>query len=148
MQVLAQIQQAGCQAVLVGSTSTGQDDRLVHMLEQAGVIVVREYASAIEEYYQAADCYVFPVTSATGAISLPLSVLEAMACNLPVVTMPYGDLAALFPATGGLSIVRNDWELVGHVLAARQVVNPGTRALVLPFSWPAIARELVQLVTA
>jgi glycosyltransferase involved in cell wall biosynthesis len=145
--ILAGIQKAGCQAVLVGSTSTEQDDQLAHRLAEAGVIVVRDYVSRVEEYYQAADCYVFPVTSATGAISVPLSILEAMACNLPVVTMPYGDLPALFPASGGLSVVRNDWELVSHVLAARQVRSANTRALVLPFSWPSVAREILQQVT-
>ena len=146
--VLEQIQQAGCQAVLVGSTSTDQDDSLARRLERAGVIVVRQFVEHIEHYYQAADCYVFPVTSTTGAIAVPLSVLEAMACNLPVVTMPYGDLPALFPAGGGLSVARNDWELVSHTLAARQITSPHTRALVLPFSWPSVANDIMQQVTA
>lgn len=148
VQALAQVQHAGCQAVLVGSTSTEQDDALAHSLEQAGVIVVRSYVERIEQYYQAADCYVFPVTSATGAIAVPLSILEAMACNLPVVTMPYGDLAALFPAGGGLSVARNDWELVGHALAARQVANVTTRALALPYSWAAVAQDVLRQATS
>lgn len=144
VQALVQVQQAGCQAVLVGSTSTEQDETLARQLEQAGVIVVRAFVERIEQYYQAADCYVFPVTSATGAIALPLSVLEAMACNLPVVTMPYGDLAALFVAGGGLSVARNDWELVSHVLAARQVTNANTRALALPYSWASVAQDVLR----
>jgi glycosyltransferase involved in cell wall biosynthesis len=148
VQALAAIQQAGCQAVLAGSTSTEQDDGLAKRLEQSGVIVVRSFIERIEEYYQAADCYVFPVTSATGAIAVPLSVLEAMACNLPVVTMAYGDLPALFPAGGGVSVVRNEWELVSHVLAARQITSANTRALALPFSWPSVAREIMQQVTS
>jgi glycosyltransferase involved in cell wall biosynthesis len=146
--VLEQVQQAGCQAVLVGSTSTDQDDSLARRLEQAGVIVVRQFVEHIEDYYQAADCYVFPVTSATGSIAVPLSVLEAMACNLPVVTMPYGDLPALFPAGGGLSVARSDWELMNQTLAARRITCPATRALVLPFSWPSVARDIIQQVIA
>jgi hypothetical protein len=64
-----------------------------------------------------------------------------------VVTMPYGDLPTLFPAGGGLSVARNDWELVSHVLAARQVTNAGTRALALPLSWTAVAQDILQQVT-
>jgi glycosyltransferase involved in cell wall biosynthesis len=144
VQALIAIQRAGCQAVLVGSTSTEQDGNLARRLHEAGVLVVREYVESVERYYQAADCYVFPVTSATGAIAVPLSVLEAMACNLPVVTMPYGDLATLFAAGGGVSVVRNEWEMVSHVLAARQATHVRTRDLVIPFTWPAVAQDIVQ----
>lgn len=145
VQVLARVQQAGGQAVLVGSTSTPQDDGLARDLQAAGVIVVRHYVRKIEEYYQAADCYLFPVVSSTGAISVPLSVLEAMACNLPIVTTPYGDLPALFPQDR-LRFSRSDDELVVNVLAARQIGNAATRQLVLPFTWQSVAEDIIKSV--
>ena len=149
VQLLAQIQATGCQAVLVGSTSTEQDEGLAHSLSAAGVTVVRSYVSHIEEYYQAADCYLFPVISDTGAIALPLSVLEAMACNLPIVTTPYGDLATLFQTGDGLFFARSDAELIAGVLAVRQGDGVGdTRSLVLPFTWQAVARQILEIILA
>jgi len=54
------------------------------------------YIKKIEEIYQLSDCYIFPITFEGGGISILLSVLEAMACNLPVVTTKFGGLPAIF----------------------------------------------------
>ena len=146
VQALSLVQQAGCQVVLLGSTSTPQDEALAGELQAQGVIVIRGYVSAIEQYYQAADCYVFPVTSDTGAIAVPLSVLEAMACNLPVAAMPYGDLPVLFPATDGLVYVHSNDALARDVMAMRAGGAVNTRSLVLPHSWQAVARDILTTV--
>ncbi len=144
--VLARLQQFGCQVVLVGSVSTEQDEQLADELATTGVIVVRHYVAHVEEYYQAADCYVFPVTSLTGAIEMPLSVLEAMACNLPVVSTAYGNLPAVFPTGNGLTFARTETQLVEKVLAARHISNAATRELVQPFTWEAMARDIVRTI--
>jgi len=103
VELLSRIQALkGCQAVLVGSTSTPQDAGLAQRLRESGVLVITGFQEHIEEWYQLADCYFFPVLSATGSIEVPLSVLEAMACDLPVVTTRYGGLARQFPEGEGL----------------------------------------------
>lgn len=62
-----------------------EDDETKAMLEQAGVRVLSGYLPNIEKIYQMADVYLFPTKSAEYVISIPLSVMEALACGTPVV---------------------------------------------------------------
>jgi glycosyltransferase involved in cell wall biosynthesis len=146
VQILADVQRAGCQAVLLGSTSTGQDERLAQQLESTGVIVIRRFVDQVQEYYQAADCYIFPVFSDTEAIAAPLSVLEAMSCDLPVVTTSFGDLPLMFPPGGGLAFADSDSGILAALAATR--CNPGasTRSRVLPYAWTAVAMDILETI--
>jgi glycosyltransferase involved in cell wall biosynthesis len=93
---LIPLQGNGNQVIIVSSSSTPKDalgpNDLKKELENSGIIVVNQYIPDIEEIYQLSDCYVFPVKNETNAISLPLSVLEARACGLPVLTAEFGSI--------------------------------------------------------
>jgi glycosyltransferase involved in cell wall biosynthesis len=104
----------GCQVLLVASSSTTQEDALRRLLEQSGVRIMSEYLPRIEELYQLADCYVFPVETTDNAIEVPLSVLEALACDLPVVTTRFGGLPAMFPGPShpGLVFVETQADII------------------------------------
>jgi len=144
VEVLSNVQHlAGCRAVLLGSTSTPQDAGLVERLRGSGVLVITEYLERVEEWYQLADCYLFPVLSATGSIEVPLSVLEAMACNLPVVTTRYGGLVGQFSGAVGLLYGDDGDALIDQVTAAMTVDDAGTRALVEPFTWETILSNTI-----
>lgn len=125
----------GTQVLLVGSTSTAQDEGLVGELEKAGVFIKREYMPDIQEIYQLSDCYLFQVSSKTAAIELPLSVLEAMACNLPVITTKYGGLADFFPEGDGFLFAETPQEVLEGVSLVKRGQAPRTRAMVEAFSW-------------
>jgi len=84
------------QVVIIGSTATEQDNAVRITLEENGILILREAFSDICEIYQAADIYCFPVTELEGAMEIPLSVLEAMAVNLPIITTRFGRLPELF----------------------------------------------------
>lgn len=85
------------QVVIVGSTSTASEDELYKELIGSKVIVIRDYLPDVSELYQLADYYCFPVIINTAAMEVPLSVLESMATNTPVLTTRFGRLPELFP---------------------------------------------------
>jgi len=139
--------------VLVASTSTAQETALADELRLAGVRVLTEYQPRIEELYQAADHYVFPVQSTDNAIEVPLSVLEALASDLPVVSTRFGGLPRLFGGhTAELMFVDSHDELVAE--AARRCGDgaavghrvQAARDLALPYSWEVIAERLLNQV--
>jgi glycosyltransferase involved in cell wall biosynthesis len=146
--VLAELaQQRACQVVLVTSSSTAQDRELGHKLSMAGVKVVSEYQPHVEHWYQLADCYVFPVESDQHAIGVPLSVLEALACDLPVITTRFGGLPEVFKQTHpGLVFVDSRAAIIREAVAMCGCPQNGTRALALPFSWPTLAAKLLEQV--
>ncbi len=65
---------------------------VVEDLRRRGAIVRQGYLQHVEELYRASDCYVMPTPSTDRVVAFPLSVLEALASGLPVVTRPVGAL--------------------------------------------------------
>ncbi len=111
----------GVQAVLVASTSTARDPDLRRRLQAAGVRIIESFLPAIHDLYRAADCYLFPVESSVDSIELPLSVLEAMACNLPIVTTRFGGLPDLLEGAGpAVRFVGSREEIPRQVTAMRR----------------------------
>lgn len=82
---------------MVASTVT-QDERDQELCDalnaRPNTTVVETYLDHIEEIYQMADVYFFPVMEEGNCIDVPLSALEAAACNIPIVTTDYGELKA------------------------------------------------------
>lgn len=144
LDVLPSLQRDGCQVVVVSSTSIPGDSSVDIDLSAAGCIVWDQYMDAIEEVYALADCYVFPTQTGVGAIEHPLSIMEAMACNLPVVTSRFGALPRVFEPGDGLHFVDTDEQLRQAVIQVRDTRAPvATRAKVLGLSWEAVAERLV-----
>ncbi|MDH7489581.1 MAG: glycosyltransferase family 4 protein [Anaerolineae bacterium] len=146
MQALVSLQQAlqgEAQVMVVGSSAFGVDEALARALKDAGAIVITHYVERLVELYQMADCYVFPVHSVRGSVEIPLSVLEAMACNLPVVSTPFGELPRLFPPGDGVRYVAADADLADAVRQALAEKPVRTRSRVEGYSWAAAARMLI-----
>lgn len=90
-------------AVLVVSTQTAQerDGALGERLERRpNLTIFDEYIPHIEELYQLADVYLFPVEQPGNCIDVPLSALEAASCGIPVAATPYGELRELLGEEG------------------------------------------------
>ena len=134
------------QVLLVGSTSTPQDETLTHQLTQLGVRVVREFIPHIEEFYQLADVYFFPVISEHASIGVPLSVLEAMACNLPVITTRFGGLPQMFQEGQGLFYFDNETELPKLARDTRHLPQCLTRQMVGAYAWNKVAPRVLEMV--
>lgn len=147
VEILRDLQGDGVQVLLVGSTSTMQNNALAKRLQDAGILVIREYISHIEEIYRLADCYLFLTTDERSAIEVPLSVLEAMACNLPVITTRYGGLPDCFAEGGGLFYVDDYDGLDSKLQAARTWAQVTTRTRVLSHDWSQAMQRLLNLAT-
>lgn len=92
---------SGYHVFLVVSTVTQADESLRRRLEERpDTTIIDHFLPDVQELYQMADVYLFPVTEAENCIDLPLSVLEAASCNVPIVTTAYGELAAFRGETG------------------------------------------------
>ncbi len=91
---LIPLQNAGYQIVIVGSSSTPKDslgsDQLKQKLLNSGIIIIDRYLEKISEIYQLSDLYIFPVIAKCSSIGLPLSILEARACGIPIITTKFG----------------------------------------------------------
>ena len=149
LEVFKEIQKIdSIQVVIVGGTAQKSEDALKRNLQAAGIKICHEYYEDISKIYKMADLYVFPIrdTGGTlpdtynqvGAIDLPLSVLEAMACNLPVITTRFGALQRLFKAGDGLQYAEDEAEIIAKVknFSFKNVYE--TRQKVLPYDWDRI----------
>lgn len=143
MQFLEQIQcMDGVQTAVIGSSTYPEDGNLVEDLKRKGVIIISDYMEHIEELYQCADCYLFPVFSDGACIEVPLSVFEAMACNLLVVTTKYGDLPNLILEQDGFVYAETTDEIIAKVESIKRNAHPpNTRKLVEHFSWENVVNK-------
>jgi glycosyltransferase involved in cell wall biosynthesis len=140
---LADIQQAlDTQVVLVGRATTKNEKDVEQVLRKTGMVVMDGYNPNIERLYGLADCYVFPTTTTVGSIDVPLSVLEAMAHNLPVVSTRFGGLPRMFGEGNGF-FYSDTASFAQRIQTVKEGgVSVATRQLVTPYSWQKIANKL------
>jgi glycosyltransferase involved in cell wall biosynthesis len=160
VEIFARLQQSSdVQCIVVGSTSTQMDRSLEDRLRSAGCIVIDQFVENVAELYQSADCYVFCARDVAendyptryeqvGVIDTPLSVLEAMASNLPVVTTRIGSLPRLFEERDGFHFYDGSLEdLLKKIKTVRENPTAKTREMVVPYDWAKIIAQLEDIYT-
>jgi len=127
------------QVVLVVSTLTRQeqDETLRRrLLSRSNIRIMDSYIPEIEEIYQMADVYYFPVAEYGKCIDVPLSCLEAAACNKPVITTRYGEMRAFEGKSGFVFIDSFDENSINAAIGEAMQINPVvTRASVLEYDF-------------
>lgn len=133
------------EVIIVGSNYNVQDQELYKTLVDRGIVVIREYLPNIEIVYNIADYYVFPVVSNTGAIETPLSVLEAMSCNLPIITTRFGSLPDVFAEDECFYFVNLCDEVI-EILKNGKGKKCNNRSKIKPLTWSEVTRKLVEII--
>ena len=134
------------QIILVTSTTIKGEKKVYNLIKSSSNIkLIDYYVKDIQEIYNASDVYIFPVTKRPYAVEIPLSVLEAMACNLPVITTKFAGLPVFFKEGEGLIFVENIKELVKSVYYIKdnkESIKINTRNKVLRYSWENLGAQL------
>jgi len=143
LDILSDFQSGDTQVLIVVSPLSGyQDKKILNQLISRGCKIIRGYSEQIEEIYALSDCYIFPVECGC-SISIPLSVLEAMACNLPVISRRFEGLTSIFKEGGGLFYVDQQQDFLRVLnLIKQKDIEINTRKKILPYSWEKVAERL------
>lgn len=135
------------QVILVASTLTKaeQDIDLREQLMSAPHIrIIDTYLPHIEEIYQLSDAYFFPVQDTNNCIDIPLSCLEAAACNLPVVTTHFGGMLEFEDKEGFVFLDTFTPQAINAALSqALSLPDANTRHAVTAYDWAYAARLLI-----
>lgn len=100
------------------------------------IVLMEDYIPNIEEIYQLADVYVFPVREKGNCIEAPLSVMEAMACGLPVVTSDFGELKSFRDVRGVQFLDHFDkLSLEGAIERLMGLESCDVRQTILEYDW-------------
>lgn len=133
------------QVVIIGSTSTVVEKNVKERLVNAGIRIIDYYIPDISMIYKLSDIYTFPVVNEIACIDMPLSVLEAMACNLPVITTRFGGLVHHFQEDKGLRYFDTIDELVELVKLYKKLDAEAIRnnVKVASFTWDRFVHEAI-----
>lgn len=132
------------QVVIVGSTTTKTENNLKEKLVKDGIRVIDEFVSDISKVYKMSDVYIFPVFNNTAAIDMPLSVLEAMACNIPVLTTRFGGLVDYFEEDMGFRYFTDSKELAELVRDVGKTEVNNNKKMEL-FTWDKFVDEIITI---
>ena len=133
--------------VIVGSTITKQEHLLIKELKKEKIIVINKYIKNIFEIYQISDLYVFPVLDHENAIQVPLSVLEALSCNLPVLSTKFGGLPDILPSNK-FNISYSDPNKLGTFFNKNKMlklIKEKKKNNMKKFQWEEITKNLVSI---
>jgi len=131
------------QVIIVGSASLSAEKNIIKRLAQSGCIIWKRMFDRIDEIYKLSDCYVFPTKGSRGSIEIPLSVLEAMACNIPVISTRYGALEEIITEGDGFFFAETFDDIKKHLESIYNGIKVNTRKKVLNYSWENIGKDLL-----
>ena len=135
------------EVVIVGSTYNESDLELHGELENQGIIIINQYIESMAEIYNLANYYVFPVLDDHGAIATPLSVLEAMSCNVPIITTRFGSLVDMFKADKDFYFIDNSAAILRVLNEKNDNLSACTnRAKIGLYTWGSIAKKIEKIV--
>jgi len=143
---LKNLQNEHNQVIIIGRVPYEKD--VYQYLTKNGCLVWIDHFKNIEEIYALSDCYIFPtpIKNKNASIEIPLSVMEAMSCNLPVITTKFGALPRILEAGDGLFFMEKEEDYFNTLDKIKSgTIKVRTREKVLPYSWENIAKRLEEI---
>jgi len=139
---------------LVIASGMFSDDGVRQMLTDDGVTVIERYLEDVSEVYRMADVYLFPTKSAEFVISIPLSVMEALACGVPAVSFEgVKGIDAIFTTSADdITVLPSDIDcktLETTISAIAEKAAKRKKSLLrAPLSWKECADKLFEVISA
>jgi glycosyltransferase involved in cell wall biosynthesis len=142
--LLLQIQDA--KILIIVSITNPSDQTAYEELTRTKAIVLKEYFPNIQEIYAMADVYIWPAFEELRGIEMPLTILEAMSCNLPVISTKHRALNRIFEQGKGLIFIDNEKQIQESIVEIRNnTISINTREKVKVFSWKNITNKIAEV---
>ena len=134
--------------LLVISSYDKKNLRLMNKLNsKENITIIDKYIENIEQIYQLSDAYIFPVCKKQNCIDIPLSVLEALSCNVPVITTNYGELNQLIDNNSIKKIESFEKEKLNNLCSEiTNLKNINSRSCVLDYDWNISINNLLEFI--
>lgn len=131
---------------MVVASGMFENAETIACLDQAGVKIHKGYLPHVEEIYQMADVYFFPTHSTEYVISVPLSVMEALSCGVPVIAYRDFSNMAVIPAEDGAITLLEDKRMLNDAIKSILGRKQERSFLKEPESWQDVAHEVLETV--
>ena len=135
--------------VLVTSSSTEHEYWLRDQYkDRKDITIIDEYIHNISELYYMCDLYFFPVVDADFCIGIPMSVIEAAACNRPILATRFGDLS-YFDKIDGLDFFEpddTDQEITQKIESLLGLTSVKSIELVNGYDWEISVCKLEEII--
>ncbi|ACZ61360.1 glycosyltransferase family 4 protein [Dehalococcoides mccartyi] len=149
--LLRRMQNPDTQVIMAVSNPGIFNRTLLENLRKSGCMILTSFRPNIADWYALADCYIYPMLLEEDtnhqifSSEMPLSVLEAMSTNLPVMTTPFGALPEVFTEGEGLYYAKDDFEFLKAFQAHIKNPPPNTRPKVSACNWPLVITSLKEI---
>lgn len=131
---------------LIIASGMFEDEELVKALEDDGVVIMSGYLENVEEIFQMADAYLFPTRTSEHVISIPLSVMEALACGVPVIGYrSFANFSGIGYSEGAVTFIDAPEEIDGVLPGVIAQKSPASM-LRNTGSWNETAEEILRII--
>jgi glycosyltransferase involved in cell wall biosynthesis len=131
---------------IVVASGMFDNDKVKVTLNDIGVKLITGYMKNVNEIYQLADVYFFPTQNDEFVISVPLSVMEALSCGIPVLAYKsFEKLRNISSVPDGIYCIHNAKE-INQALVKLTARNNDISLLSNPKTWEEAASEFFQTI--
>ncbi len=124
--------------LLVTSTLTKNEQDIElkkDLLSCENIRIIDDFIPDIEEIYQMSDVYFFPVIESGRCIDIPLSCMEAAACNKPIITTCFGAMKEFMGKDGFYFTESFDADKLNELVKKACDSKAETRKSVMEYDW-------------